>query len=83
MQPFEYQRVTDPEAAVNAINSSSGAKFLAGGTNLVDLMKQHVELPTHLVDINRLDLRRLNSCQMGAYGSAHWPAIPIPPITHW
>lgn len=65
MQPFEYQRVTDPEAAVNAINSSSGAKFLAGGTNLVDLMKQHVELPTHLVDINRLDLAKIEQLPDG------------------
>ncbi len=56
MQPFEYQRAGDPQSAISAIGKQPGAKFLAGGTNLVDLMKQQVELPTHLVDINRLDL---------------------------
>jgi xanthine dehydrogenase YagS FAD-binding subunit len=54
VQPFEYQRAGDPQAAVNAIGPNS--KFLAGGTNLVDLMKNQVEMPSHLVDINRLDL---------------------------
>ena len=50
MQPFEYQRASDPQAAVSAIGANS--KFLAGGTNLVDLMKKQVEMPAHLVDIN-------------------------------
>ncbi len=56
MQLFEFQRASDPQSAVKAVAGESHAKFLAGGTNLVDLMKQQVETPAHLVDINRLDL---------------------------
>lgn len=63
MQPFEYQRAGDPQAAVNAIGANS--KFLAGGTNLVDLMKQQVEMPAHLVDINRLDLAKIEELPDG------------------
>ncbi|HEY0785018.1 MAG TPA: xanthine dehydrogenase family protein subunit M, partial [Acidobacteriaceae bacterium] len=59
VQPFEYQRVDDPQAAVNALAQQSRTKLLAGGTNLVDLMKQEVERPSHLVDINRLELARI------------------------
>ncbi len=59
MQPFNYERATDTQAAVSSIDKEPGAKFLAGGTNLVDLMKQQVELPTHLIDINRVDLAKI------------------------
>lgn len=65
MQPFEYQRATDPQQAITALASSSHARFLAGGTNLVDLMKQHVETPTQLVDINRLDLAAIEELPDG------------------
>ena len=65
MQPFNYQRVTDAQGAVRAIGAAPGAKFLAGGTNLVDLMKQHVEQPTHLVDISRVDLARIEELPDG------------------
>ena len=54
MNPFNYQRATGAEAAVHA-GAGKGAKFLAGGTNLVDLMKYGVEKPSELVDINHLD----------------------------
>lgn len=54
MNPFEYQRAEQTEAAVEAISQSKDARFLAGGTNLIDLMKNGVEQPTRLVDINRL-----------------------------
>jgi xanthine dehydrogenase YagS FAD-binding subunit len=56
MNPFEYQRVTDSGAAVNAVTHFENAKFLAGGTNLIDLMKSSVEQPRALIDINRLPL---------------------------
>lgn len=65
MQPFNYQRVTDAQGAVRAIGTAPGAKFLAGGTSLVDLMKQHVEQPTHLVDISRVDLARIEELPDG------------------
>jgi xanthine dehydrogenase YagS FAD-binding subunit len=65
MRPFEFQRVRDPQEAISAIGAAPAAKFLAGGTNLVDLMKQDVELPTHLIDINRLDLAKIEALPNG------------------
>jgi xanthine dehydrogenase YagS FAD-binding subunit len=53
MNPFTYERADSVEAAV-AAGSKPGAKFIAGGTNLLDLMKIRAERPTHLVDINRV-----------------------------
>jgi xanthine dehydrogenase YagS FAD-binding subunit len=58
MNPFGYQRATAPDAAIRAV-SARGAKFLGGGTNLVDLMKDGVERPTLLVDVNHLDLAKV------------------------
>ena len=65
MKPYEYERVTAPAEAIHA-GAARGAKFLAGGTNLVDLMKYGVESPAKLVDVNRLDLAQVTS---GADGS--------------
>ena len=56
MRPFTYERASDPQAAVAAA-SRTGAKFISGGTNLLDLMKLEIEQPTHLVDISRLPLK--------------------------
>ncbi len=56
MNPFEFQRAEAPEAAVQALAADRHAKLLGGGTNLVDLMKQGVERPTGLIDINPLPL---------------------------
>ncbi|HKZ05929.1 MAG TPA: xanthine dehydrogenase family protein subunit M [Methylomirabilota bacterium] len=56
MKPFAYTRATDARGAVAAAHGAEAARFLAGGTNLVDLMKQGVEEPAHLVDITRLPL---------------------------
>lgn len=64
MNPFEYQRATAPEAAVHAI-TSSGAKFLGGGTNVIDLMRYSVEHPTTLVDITHLHLNAVSSSGQG------------------
>jgi xanthine dehydrogenase YagS FAD-binding subunit len=58
MNSFNYERATTSSEAVHA-GAARGAKFLAGGTNLVDLMKYRVEAPTVLVDINRLDLKQV------------------------
>jgi xanthine dehydrogenase YagS FAD-binding subunit len=55
MKSFGYERATATEGAIH-VGATRGAKFLAGGTNLVDLMKYGVESPTTLVDINHLDL---------------------------
>jgi xanthine dehydrogenase YagS FAD-binding subunit len=57
--PFSYSRATDWQAAVHDIAGDSQAKFLGGGTNLVDLMKMGVETPARLIDINRLPLAQV------------------------
>ncbi|MCD2316356.1 xanthine dehydrogenase family protein subunit M [Sphingomonas sp. IC-11] len=54
MKTFDYTRAASPEAAVRA-----GGRFIAGGTNLLDLMKLQVETPEKLVDISRLDLNTI------------------------
>ena len=56
MKSFSYERATGTEGAIHA-GGTRGARFLAGGTNLVDLMKYGVESPTTLVDINHLELK--------------------------
>ena len=61
MNPFEYHRVDQPAAAVDALSRFKDAKFLAGGTNLIDLMKDGVERPTRLIDIGRLPLATIES----------------------
>jgi xanthine dehydrogenase YagS FAD-binding subunit len=64
MNPFNYQRATAPEEAVHAI-SAHNAKFLGGGTNLIDLMKYNVEHPATLIDINHLDLTQVTAAPSG------------------
>lgn len=57
MRHFDYSRAETPEAAIAAAGGGSGVRFIAGGTNLLDLMKLEVEAPQKLVDISRLDLQ--------------------------
>ncbi|MEU6095054.1 xanthine dehydrogenase family protein subunit M [Streptomyces sp. NPDC047079] len=64
MRPFTYERATDAQAAVAAA-SRDGAKFISGGTNLLDLMKLGIEKPSHLVDISRLPLRDIEELPDG------------------
>jgi len=59
MKAFGYERATTPAAAVAAARRQPGARFIAGGTNLLDLMKLEVETPAHLVDINGVGLDRI------------------------
>lgn len=54
MEPFRYERATDAATAVTTVDASPAAKFLGGGTNLVDLMRLGVERPDLLVDVTRL-----------------------------
>ncbi|CAO3428971.1 FAD binding domain-containing protein [Azospirillum doebereinerae] len=56
MRPFTYERARSPAEAAAAAARSQGAKFIAGGTNLLDLMKLEIEAPTHLIDVNGLGL---------------------------
>jgi xanthine dehydrogenase YagS FAD-binding subunit len=59
MNPFSYSNVSRPEEAVAAVARNRQAKFVAGGTTLVDLLRLDVETPDHLVDINALPLARI------------------------
>ena len=65
MKPFTYERANSVEAAAKAAASVQGARFIAGGTNLLDLMKLQIETPTHLIDVNRLGLDRIEKTEEG------------------
>jgi xanthine dehydrogenase YagS FAD-binding subunit len=65
MRPFKYTRVTETGAAAAALEANPQAKFLAGGTNLLDLMKEDVERPTELVDLSRLRLTEIKRAAGG------------------
>jgi xanthine dehydrogenase YagS FAD-binding subunit len=56
MIPFTYERAKRPADAAAAAAKHPGTRFIAGGTNLLDLMKLQIETPTHLIDVNDLDL---------------------------
>jgi xanthine dehydrogenase YagS FAD-binding subunit len=64
MRPFSYERATDAASAVAAAQAP-GARFIAGGTNLLDLMKLDIEQPSHLVDVSRLPLAKLEEADGG------------------
>jgi xanthine dehydrogenase YagS FAD-binding subunit len=64
MNSFSYERALASDKAIRS-GSARGAKFLAGGTNLVDLMKYGVESPTTLVDINHLELAQVTKSADG------------------
>lgn len=59
MQSFTYERAGGVREAATAVAARPEAKFIAGGTNLLDLMKLEIEKPAHLVDISRLPLDRI------------------------
>jgi xanthine dehydrogenase YagS FAD-binding subunit len=65
MRPFKYVRASDAAAAVRAVAANQQAKFLAGGTNLLDLMKEDVERPNELVDLGRLKLAEIKEAGGG------------------
>ena len=66
MNPFTYTRAADAQQATSATASNASAKFLAGGTNLIDLMKMGVERPTQLIDVNRLPLTQIEELPKAA-----------------
>ena len=59
MNSFTFARATEPAAAVRELAAHDGAKLIAGGTNLLDLMKENVARPKRLVDVNRLPLAQI------------------------
>lgn len=65
MKQFQYIRSVSQKAALSAITQEPTAKFIAGGTNLLDLMKRHVMTPERLVDINKLPLRDIKEENKG------------------
>jgi xanthine dehydrogenase YagS FAD-binding subunit len=65
MNRFSYARPTDVAEAVREVGSDPSARFIAGGTNLIDLMKYDVERPTRLVDITRLPLTTIDKADGG------------------
>ena len=65
MIEFQYARATDVADAVCQIAGNPGAKLVAGGTNLIDLMKMDVERPTKVIDITRLPLKQVEDTSDG------------------
>ena len=65
MRPFKYSRANDASQAVQLAVANKNAKFLAGGTNLLDLMKEDVERPTELVDVTRLKFTEIKASDGG------------------
>jgi len=65
MRPFTYSRAASIEEAASTAAATQGARFIAGGTNLLDLMKLQIETPTHLIDVNHLGLDRIEPTAEG------------------
>jgi xanthine dehydrogenase YagS FAD-binding subunit len=65
MKAFTYERATSPAEATAAAARVPGAKFIAGGTNLLDLMKLQIETPSHLIDVNGLSLDKIEASADG------------------
>ncbi|NYT34712.1 xanthine dehydrogenase family protein subunit M [Rhizobium sp. WYCCWR 11128] len=65
MRAFTYERASSAEAAAKAAALNPETKFIAGGTNLLDLMKLEIETPTHLIDVNGLGLDKIEPTPEG------------------
>lgn len=61
MRPFAFKRPAGAEAAVKLVAANKDARFIAGGTNLIDLMKEGIDRPSELVDISRIPLNLIRS----------------------
>jgi xanthine dehydrogenase YagS FAD-binding subunit len=65
MRPFKYSKASDAGQAAKAVSANQEASFLAGGTNILDLMKEDVARPAELVDISRLNLTQIKASKSG------------------
>ncbi|WPN45324.1 MULTISPECIES: FAD binding domain-containing protein [unclassified Pseudomonas] len=65
MRPFTYLRAQSPAEAATLAAQAKGSRFIAGGTNLLDLMKLEIETPTYLIDVNDVGLDRIEASQDG------------------
>lgn len=70
MREFGYERAFDVSGAVALLGADPDARYLGGGTNLVDLMKSGVERPARLVDVRELPLTESSSRTAASCGSA-------------
>lgn len=65
MKSFSYERATTLTGAASSAAQHPGARFIAGGTNLLDLMKLEIETPAHLIDVNGLALDQIEATEEG------------------
>lgn len=65
MNPFKFTRIHDNRSAIGEASAITGAKFIAGGTNLIDLMKLNIEMPKQVIDINNLPLKEIKTMPDG------------------
>jgi xanthine dehydrogenase YagS FAD-binding subunit len=65
MKSFTYEKASSPAAAASAAVRTTHAKFIAGGTNLLDLMKLEIETPAHLIDVNGLAFDKIEATPEG------------------
>ena len=74
MKAFTYERAHSPAEAAAAAARIAGARFIAGGTNLLDLMKLEIETPLHLIDINGIALDKIEATTEGGVriGALSW-----------
>jgi xanthine dehydrogenase YagS FAD-binding subunit len=67
MRPFKYTAANTAQTAIKLVGASPETKFLSGGTNIIDLMKEDVERPSHLVDISSLNLAQIKLITEGPH----------------
>jgi xanthine dehydrogenase YagS FAD-binding subunit len=65
MRAFTYERASSAQEAAAKAQATPGAKFIAGGTNLLDLMKLEIETPRHLIDVNGLKFDKIEKTEDG------------------
>lgn len=66
MRPFKYSRASEANSAAQLLQANPNARLLAGGTNIIDLMKEDVERPSELIDITRLNFGQIKTVENGA-----------------
>ena len=80
MRPFRYEKATDAAAAVQFFAQGAQAKYLGGGTNLVDLMRENIERPEMVIDVTGLS-REIRARRMAASSSTRVRRTPQLPAT--
>ena len=73
MRPFKYSKTEDAGAAVKMLSANANAQFLAGGTNIIDLMKEDVARPDELVDITRVKFAVMSEAELDWYATSGEP----------